>query len=203
MPSKTGFLNKLGGNVKNWKRRYFVLGTGAAGRQLSYYRSATDNSPLGIIPLVNCRVRLQVEGDRPCTFEVVTPARTYQLQAENSDEMRQWLSAVQEAAGSAAPDIVPCRGKLEGYLLKEGNARIKDWKRRWFVLDGGALTYYKKQHVSAPSLPFTGLLLFLPSPPLSFCLFRSLWPLSLLSLLTLLTSLSLFLCFFICSFISL
>ena len=33
--------------------------------------------------------------------------------------------------------------KKEGYLMKKSPGMLKMWQRRWFVLDGGELTYYK------------------------------------------------------------
>ena len=35
-------------------------------------------------------------------------------------------------------------GLREGWLTKEGGG-FKSWKKRWFVLEGGALTYYAKK----------------------------------------------------------
>jgi hypothetical protein len=37
----------------------------------------------------------------------------------------------------------PAMSKKEGYLMKKSPGMLKMWQRRWFVLDGGELTYYK------------------------------------------------------------
>jgi hypothetical protein len=31
----------------------------------------------------------------------------------------------------------------EGYLLKKNTGILKNWQRRWFVLDNATLTFYK------------------------------------------------------------
>ena len=31
--------------------------------------------------------------------------------------------------------------------MKEGNAIVKDWKKRFFILDGDQLSYYRKKGV--------------------------------------------------------
>jgi hypothetical protein len=39
-----------------------------------------------------------------------------------------------------------------GWLMKQGE-HIKTWRRRWFVLKGGKIFWFKDQHVSAQSVP--------------------------------------------------
>ena len=82
-------------------------------------------------------------------------------QADSAPEVNSWvecLSETCEALASSSPDIlkksldsvVPGSIKVyhEGVLLKEGNAIVKDWKKRYFILEGESLTYYKKKGVS-------------------------------------------------------
>lgn len=47
-----------------------------------------------------------------------------------------------EAAGSSVP-------RKEGWLVKQGHL-IKNWKRRWFVLEYPLLHYYKTPEDSTP-----------------------------------------------------
>ncbi|KAM3833557.1 cytohesin-4 [Vipera latastei] len=52
-PSREGWLLKLGGRVKTWKRRWFILTDNC----LYYFEYTTDKEPLGIIPLENLSVQ--------------------------------------------------------------------------------------------------------------------------------------------------
>lgn len=35
----------------------------------------------------------------------------------------------------------------QGWLLKQGNTLLKDWKHRWFVLKKDYIAYYKSEEV--------------------------------------------------------
>ena len=48
----SGWMNKKGRKVRNWKRRWFVL----SGHHLSYYAKEGDKTPLGEINLETCVV---------------------------------------------------------------------------------------------------------------------------------------------------
>eukprot|EP00026_Physarum_polycephalum_P019200 Phypoly_transcript_21101.p1 GENE.Phypoly_transcript_21101~~Phypoly_transcript_21101.p1 ORF type:complete len:207 (+),score=31.12 Phypoly_transcript_21101:84-623(+) len=87
---------------------------------------------------------------------IVTPERSYWLQAE-SDEIRdRWiffinmtikrLKSAQAKGGDRKPQ------KKEGWLTKLG--RLHTWNRRWLVVQGGVLTWYKApglhQHGKVP-----------------------------------------------------
>ncbi len=52
--------------------------------------------------------------------------------------------------------------KKEGYLTKEG-WKVKNWKKRWFVLGNATLSYYKT-HVRLLASLDLGLALGLPRP---------------------------------------
>ncbi|KAJ3600907.1 hypothetical protein NHX12_031880, partial [Muraenolepis orangiensis] len=57
-PDREGWLLKLGGRVKTWKRRWFILTDNC----LYYFEYTTDKEPRGIIPLENLSIR---EVDEP------------------------------------------------------------------------------------------------------------------------------------------
>ncbi|KAG2464313.1 CYH2 protein, partial [Polypterus senegalus] len=52
-PDREGWLMKLGGQIKTWKRRWFILTDSC----LYYFEYTTDKEPRGIIPLENLCVR--------------------------------------------------------------------------------------------------------------------------------------------------
>ncbi|XP_021241381.1 cytohesin-4 isoform X3 [Numida meleagris] len=60
-PNREGWLLKLGGRVKTWKRRWFILTDNC----LYYFEYTTDKEPLGIIPLENLSVRKVDDPKKP------------------------------------------------------------------------------------------------------------------------------------------
>ncbi|KAG8138179.1 hypothetical protein E2320_004095 [Naja naja] len=65
-PSREGWLLKLGGRVKTWKRRWFILTDNC----LYYFEYTADKEPLGIIPLENLSVRPVDDLKKPNCFEL-------------------------------------------------------------------------------------------------------------------------------------
>lgn len=104
---KSGWLTKKGHQVKNWKRRWFVLKDSA----LSYYKSPKDATPAGVIPISDIwRVSLDPELSRreemPHCFELVTckaaiPVSTkvvsYIISAANDADREDWIQVVEAA----------------------------------------------------------------------------------------------------------
>ena len=101
--------------------------------------------------------------------------------ADSAPEVESWISCIREVAQqiseqsedessenlanssseSNSLSLSSSGSSHEGYLLKEGNNIVKDWKRRWFILNEDKLTYYNKKGVCiSPSLssPFPSLL---------------------------------------------
>ncbi|KAH0616924.1 hypothetical protein JD844_028398 [Phrynosoma platyrhinos] len=70
-PSREGWLLKLGGRVKTWKRRWFILTDNC----LYYFEYTTDKEPLGIIPLENLTVRETNDPKKPASLEMDISAR--------------------------------------------------------------------------------------------------------------------------------
>ncbi|MGH0139236.1 UNVERIFIED_CONTAM: hypothetical protein FKN15_068645 [Acipenser sinensis] len=68
-PDREGWLLKLGGRVKTWKRRWFILTDNC----LYYFEYTTDKEPRGIIPLENLSIREVEDPRKPNCFELYNP----------------------------------------------------------------------------------------------------------------------------------
>uniref|UniRef100_A0A3P9AC46 Cytohesin 1b n=1 Tax=Esox lucius TaxID=8010 RepID=A0A3P9AC46_ESOLU len=68
-PDREGWLLKLGGRVKTWKRRWFILTDNC----LYYFEYTTDKEPRGIIPLENLSIRGVIDSKKPNCFELYIP----------------------------------------------------------------------------------------------------------------------------------
>ncbi|XP_055926496.1 uncharacterized protein CG43867-like isoform X1 [Argiope bruennichi] len=136
---KSGYLTKLGGKFKTWRRRWFVLKNG----MLSYYKSQTDvnRKPQGQIVLDNvCRVN-RAEG--AATFEISTGKRTYYLTADSISMMEEWIKVLQNVLRRNATKLLLTKDDkpaAEGWLtkVKHGHSR-----RCWCVLIGRMFLYFK------------------------------------------------------------
>ncbi|OCT70956.1 hypothetical protein XELAEV_18037870mg [Xenopus laevis] len=74
-PDREGWLLKLGGRVKTWKRRWFILTDNC----LYYFEYTTDKEPRGIIPLENLCIREVEDPRKPNCFELYIPNNRGQL----------------------------------------------------------------------------------------------------------------------------
>ncbi|XP_054898605.1 cytohesin-1b isoform X2 [Poeciliopsis prolifica] len=74
-PDREGWLLKLGGRVKTWKRRWFILTDNC----LYYFEYTTDKEPRGIIPLENLSIREVEDSKKPNCFELFIPNNKYQV----------------------------------------------------------------------------------------------------------------------------
>ncbi|XP_023574826.1 cytohesin-4 isoform X2 [Octodon degus] len=63
-PDREGWLLKLGGRVKTWKRRWFILTDNC----LYYFEFTTDKEPRGIIPLENLSVQKVDDPKKPAVL---------------------------------------------------------------------------------------------------------------------------------------
>ncbi|XP_046885494.1 pleckstrin homology domain-containing family A member 1a isoform X2 [Hypomesus transpacificus] len=126
---KSGYCVKQGAVMKNWKRRYFLLEENS----MSYFKSDLEKDPLRVIPLkeVN-KVQECKQSDimmRDNLFEVVTPSRTFFLQADSPEEMHSWIKAVsgaivaQRGPGRSAASMRQAR-RLSNPCIQRYTSRI-------------------------------------------------------------------------------
>ncbi|KAF9341119.1 ADP-ribosylation factor GTPase-activating protein agd4 [Linnemannia elongata] len=111
--TKSGYLYKKGHQrvLPSWNRRYFEI----EGELLSYCTrgqipSKIESESNMVINLRVCTVKTIENGDRPHLFEVISPMRVHVLQAENAEEMKEWVHCLQNAITAAhnsdqAPEV--------------------------------------------------------------------------------------------------
>ncbi|XP_073420312.1 pleckstrin homology domain-containing family H member 2 isoform X2 [Dendrobates tinctorius] len=144
---KSGYLLKMGGKLKTWKRRWFVL----KGGELLYYKSPSDviRKPQGQIEL-NSYSHI-VRGDGKQTVQLVTEKRTYYLTADSPNILDEWVRVLQNVLRVQAasilftqPDVKPT---VKGLLTKVKHGYSK---RVWCTLVGKTLYYFRSQEEKFP-----------------------------------------------------
>ncbi|XP_024257856.2 cytohesin-3-like [Oncorhynchus tshawytscha] len=109
-PDREGWLLKIGGRVKTWKRRWFILTDSC----LYYFEYTTDKDPIGIIPLENLCVREIEESTKQYCLEIYNPRgqkikacktenggrvvegkhQSYRMSAATADERDDWIGSI-------------------------------------------------------------------------------------------------------------
>ncbi|XP_046382604.1 uncharacterized protein CG43867 isoform X5 [Ischnura elegans] len=145
---KMGYLTKLGGKLKTWRKRWFVLKNGV----LTYWKSqhTYDNNlqsdvsrkPQGQIVLDEvCRVT-RAEG--AATFEISTGKKTYYLTADSIANMEDWIRVLQNVQRRNATKLLLSKEDnkptIQGWLTKVKNGHAK---KCWCVLIGKMFLYFK------------------------------------------------------------
>ncbi|XP_029449186.1 pleckstrin homology domain-containing family H member 2 isoform X2 [Rhinatrema bivittatum] len=140
MLEKSGYLLKMGGKARSWKRRWFVL----KGGELLYYKSPSDviRKPQGHIELsASSQI---VRGDGKQTFQLMTEKRTFYLTADSPNLLEEWIRVLQSVLRVQAasvlfsqPDIRPL---MKGLLTKVKHGYSK---RVWCTLVGKTLFYFR------------------------------------------------------------
>ncbi|KAJ7341144.1 hypothetical protein JRQ81_004927 [Phrynocephalus forsythii] len=144
---KSGYLLKMGGKIKTWKRRWFVL----KGGELLYYKSPSDviRKPQGQIELsASSRI---VRGDGKQTVQLTTEKRTYYLTADSPNILEEWIKVLQNVLKVQAasplfihPDVKPA---MKGLLTKVKHGYSK---RVWCMLVRKTLYYFRSQEDKFP-----------------------------------------------------
>ncbi|KAA8581767.1 hypothetical protein FQN60_003348 [Etheostoma spectabile] len=92
-PDREGWLLKLGGRVKTWKRRWFILTDNC----LYYFEYTTDKEPRGIIPLENLSIREVDEPRKPTEADgrvVEGNHVVYRISAPTPEEKEEWIKSI-------------------------------------------------------------------------------------------------------------
>ncbi|KAM8823988.1 cytohesin-2-like [Synchiropus picturatus] len=112
-PDREGWLLKMGGRVKTWKRRWFILTDSC----LYYFQYTTDKDPIGIIPLENLLVKDVQYTSKPFCLKLYSPSgqkikacktenrgrvvegkhSCYKLSAASVDERDDWVRAIRSS----------------------------------------------------------------------------------------------------------
>ncbi|XP_046850491.1 pleckstrin homology domain-containing family A member 1-like [Xenia sp. Carnegie-2017] len=113
-PIKEGYCVKQGAVVKSWKRRYLRLDS----CKFCYYEKETDKEPRGYVSATELRAAKEHEGvfsNKENVFDVITPNRTYYIQAESKVEMSEWIKAFKTVIRS-----IKGKSTVESNSLKMG-----------------------------------------------------------------------------------
>ncbi|KNZ81811.1 Pleckstrin like protein [Termitomyces sp. J132] len=91
---KSGYLWKKGERRKTWKKRWFVLRPA----HLAYYKNSAEYQLLKLLELSDIHSCTQVTLKRhDNTFGLVSPVRTFYLQAQTPGEVQEWVQAIEDA----------------------------------------------------------------------------------------------------------
>ncbi|KAF9181615.1 hypothetical protein BGZ51_005282 [Haplosporangium sp. Z 767] len=91
---KSGFLHKKGERLKIWKKKWFVLRTS----KLAYYKDIKEYELLRIIDIRDIHKAAEVEvKNKAGVFMILTPRRTFTVQADSVAEMEEWVKAINQA----------------------------------------------------------------------------------------------------------
>lgn len=97
---KEGWLEKQGGNVHSWKRRWFVLHA----KSLDYYKDKTMKEQLGTIPIIDCHVTVEPETDGhgyyfACVLPPTSSAKRtkFLMRSPVDTERDDWIQAINRA----------------------------------------------------------------------------------------------------------
>ncbi|XP_042357384.1 LOW QUALITY PROTEIN: pleckstrin homology domain-containing family H member 1 [Plectropomus leopardus] len=147
MLEKSGYLLKMGSQVKAWKRRWFILRNG----EILYYKSPSDviRKPQGQIELnSSCRI---VRGEGAQTFQLITEKKTFYLTADSPNILEEWIRVLQNIlkVQASSPVTVETTAKptVTGWLtkVKHGHSKLV-----WCSLVGKFFCYYRNQEDKLP-----------------------------------------------------
>ncbi|XP_031684480.1 pleckstrin homology domain-containing family H member 1 isoform X1 [Oncorhynchus kisutch] len=148
MLEKSGYLLKMGSQVKAWKRRWFILRNG----EILYYKSPSDviRKPQGQMELnSSCRI---IRGEGAQTFQLITEKKTFYLTADSPNILEEWIRVLQNILKVQASSPVPmettaAKPTMRGWLtkVKHGHSKLM-----WCSLVSKVFYYYRNQDDKLP-----------------------------------------------------
>uniref|UniRef100_A0A8C7FZC8 Pleckstrin homology domain containing, family H (with MyTH4 domain) member 1 n=1 Tax=Oncorhynchus kisutch TaxID=8019 RepID=A0A8C7FZC8_ONCKI len=145
---KSGYLLKMGSQVKAWKRRWFILRNG----EILYYKSPSDviRKPQGQMELnSSCRI---IRGEGAQTFQLITEKKTFYLTADSPNILEEWIRVLQNILKVQASSPVPmettaAKPTMRGWLtkVKHGHSKLM-----WCSLVSKVFYYYRNQDDKLP-----------------------------------------------------
>ena len=141
----SGLLNKCGGKVKSWNKRWFVLRTDYC---LYYYKDIAKGH-LGVITLrdTQFKVRQGEAGDiswpkgtrLECAITMVTTNRTYYMHATSAEEANEWLRVLMETKKKLAESCI-ARKSISGSTTSTQSTQEDGSKENGSMQDGNKET---------------------------------------------------------------
>uniref|UniRef100_A0A8C7TDF2 Pleckstrin homology domain containing, family H (with MyTH4 domain) member 1 n=1 Tax=Oncorhynchus mykiss TaxID=8022 RepID=A0A8C7TDF2_ONCMY len=145
---KSGYLLKMGSQVKAWKRRWFILRNG----EIFYYKSPSDviRKPQGQMELnSSCRI---ARGEGAQTFQLITEKKTFFLTADSPNILEEWIRVLQnifkvQASSPIAMETTTAKPTVRGWLtkVKHGHSKLV-----WCSLVSKVFYYYRNQDDKLP-----------------------------------------------------
>lgn len=141
-----GFLYKQGHGYKTWKGRTMLL----QGRSLKYFDGDKMKGTIDIKDAVveDCPFSECNAPETSFPFKITTPHEHYYMYATEEEDRLVWKTVIEAKALAIRIATTDAQGNRlllrRGYLKKEGHL-VRNWKKRFVVLDMGVLIYYEKE----------------------------------------------------------
>ncbi|XP_014677672.1 PREDICTED: pleckstrin homology domain-containing family H member 1-like [Priapulus caudatus] len=144
---KSGYLSKLGGRVKTWKKHWFVIRNG----ELLYYKTQNDRRPAGRITLDSQCSMTKAANATTFQVESKTKKRTYYLAGDSEHVAEEWVKAIQDVLKRTTSRVIfeqnNNKAVLKGWLTKVKHGHTR---KCWCVLSGKNFIYYRNQNDRVP-----------------------------------------------------
>ncbi|KAI1321739.1 hypothetical protein EDD11_000015 [Mortierella claussenii] len=157
---KSGYLHKKGERIKIWKKKWFVLRTS----KLAYYKDNKEYVLHRIIDIRDIHKAAEVVvKNRTGVFVILTPRRTYTVQADSVAEMEEWIQAINQAkvqyelTSSSDMDSSLYSGSTP-QLERQANSAPQSGSRRTELVKQGSGTFLPRRQQHPMSLSDPGLL---------------------------------------------